>query len=63
LQAGGTLTENDVVEGADVEPLAEPRAGELSQAEDLELPDLVGKSLCRPGPIQRVRSPRSRMTG
>src|SRR5690606_26312876 len=42
-----TGTEQVIVEGADVEPLAEPRLGTGPELADLQLPDLVRERLAR----------------
>src|SRR5262245_55236157 len=45
------LTEDGVVEGANVEARAEPTFGLLAQFEDLQLADLVGQRLPRPADV------------
>src|SRR5207249_10449730 len=51
LQGPRAVLEDRVVEGAQVEPRTEPRLRAGAKAPDLELADLVGERLSRPGDV------------
>src|ERR1039458_6397526 len=51
VQRQGAGVQHLIVEGAQVEVIAQSRLGPLAQLQDFELPDLVGQSLAGPRDI------------